>query len=251
MCPQSTPSNISLPTRELEGLNLSRLQQRQNRSATISRPLAPLLSSTGAYSVCSMASQTQHRLLNEESWIGENNLPKPAETVLPKRLLARDSSAVHFIQSNLFPFTTHLTSSSPMQETPTKSTSSFPSRYTTPVTQPSPIGNHHIFATPAFLRPTALPIQSPQSPSLPWQRLPTKVKGLSALISDFRANQQESIEDVDHETWQDEDDEDELRITQEHESPGVAGRKPWVKGGAKRSKRRVISIISLRQALTH
>ena len=127
-----------------------------------------------------------------------------------------------------------------MQETPTKSTSSFPSRYTTPVTQPSPIGDHHIFATPAFLRPTALPIQSPQSPSLPWERLPTKIKGLSALISDFRANQQEDIEEIDHESWRDED-EDELRITQEHDSPGVAGRKPWMKKGAKRSKRRVIS----------
>ena len=131
--------------------------------------------------------------------------------------------------------------SSPMQETPTKSTSSLPSRYTTPVTQPSPIGNQHIFATPAFLRPTALPIQSPQSPSLPWEGLPARIKGLSALISDFRANQQESIEEVDHESWQDEDDEGQLRITQEQDSPGVAGRKPWMKKGAKRSKRRVIS----------
>lgn len=188
-----------------------------------------------------MVSPIQRPLQNEESWTGESSLLKPAEIVPPDRLHARESSAAYFLQSNLlhFPYTSD--SSSPMQETPTKSTSSLPSRYTTPVTQPSPIGNHHIFATPAFLRPTALPIQSPQSPSLPWERLPTKIKGLSALISDFRANQQEDIEEIDHESWRDED-EDELRITQEHDSPGVAGRKPWMKKGAKRSKRRVISI---------
>jgi hypothetical protein len=43
---------------------------------------------------------------------------------------------------------------------------------------------------------------------------------------------------MDYEAWE---DEDELKITQENDSPGVAGRKPWVKKGAKRSKRRVIS----------
>ena len=127
-----------------------------------------------------------------------------------------------------------------MQETPTKSISSIPSRFTTPVTNPSPVGNEHVFATPAFLRPTAQPIQSPQSPSLPWERMPRTIKGLSALISDFRANQQEDLEEMANEAWV--DDEDEFKITQEDDSPGVAGRKPWMKKGAKRSKRRVIRI---------
>ena len=126
-----------------------------------------------------------------------------------------------------------------MQETPTKSTSSIRSRFSTPVTQHTPLLNQHAFATPAFLRPTALPIQSPQSPSLPWERIPSKIKGFSALISDFRANQQKTMEEMDHDAWE---DDDELEITQEDDSPGVAGRKPWMKKGAKRSKRRVISI---------
>ena len=125
-----------------------------------------------------------------------------------------------------------------MQGTPTKSTSSVRSRFSTPVTHHTSLYNQHAFATPAFLRPAALPIQSPQSPSLPWERLPSKIKGFSTLISDFRANQQESTEEIDHEAWE---DEDELKITQEHDSPGVAGRKPWMKKGAKRSKRRVFS----------
>ena len=81
-------------------------------------------------------------------------------------------------------------------------------------------------------------MESPQSPSLPWGRIPRKIKGLSALISDFRANQQELIEPLDYEQWEDEDD---LEIVQEDNSPGVAGRKPWAKKGAKRTKRRVIS----------
>jgi hypothetical protein len=68
--------------------------------------------------------------------------------------------------------------------------------------------------------------------------MPRKIKGLSALISDFRANQQGTVEKLDCQEWEDEDD---LKIVQEHDSPGVAGRKPWVKKGAKRSKRRVIS----------
>ena len=130
-----------------------------------------------------------------------------------------------------------------MQETPTKSTPSIRSRFSTPITQHPSLYNQHAFATPAFLRPAALPIQSPQSPSLPWERLPSKIKSFSALISDFRANQQDGVDEVDHEAWE---DEDELKITQEHDSPGVAGRKPWMKKGAKRSKRRVISIISHR-----
>ena len=130
-----------------------------------------------------------------------------------------------------------------MQETPTKSVSSIRSRLSTPVTQHTSLLNQHAFATPAFLRPAALPIQSPQSPSLPWEGIPSKIKGFSALISDFRANQQKTVEEIDLEAWE---DEDELKITQEHDSPGVAGRKPWMKKGAKRSKRRVISIISQR-----
>jgi hypothetical protein len=68
--------------------------------------------------------------------------------------------------------------------------------------------------------------------------MPRKIKGLSALISDFRANQLENVEKVDCEEWEDEDD---LKILQENDSPGVAGRKPWAKKGAKRTKRRVIS----------
>lgn len=127
-----------------------------------------------------------------------------------------------------------------MLTTPTKSTSSSRSRFTTPVTNRSSTLDQHAFATPAFLRPTALPVQSPQSPSLPWERIPSRIKGLSALISDFRANQQTTVEEIDCEAWHDEDD---LKITDEHNSPGVAGRKPWMKKGAKRSKRRVISII--------
>jgi DNA replication and checkpoint protein len=126
-----------------------------------------------------------------------------------------------------------------MLDTPTKSTVSVRSRLTTPITHPSSLDNQHAFATPAFLRPTAQPIQSPQSPSLPWERIPRKIKGLSALISDFRANQQETVEEMDHEAWE---DNDELKITLQGNSPGVAGRKPWTKKGAKRSKRRVISI---------
>jgi hypothetical protein len=42
-------------------------------------------------------------------------------------------------------------------------------------------------------------------------------------------------------------DEDELKISKEDYSPGVAGRKPWMKKGAKRSKRRVISITRILQ----
>jgi DNA replication and checkpoint protein len=126
-----------------------------------------------------------------------------------------------------------------MEETPTKSTSSVRSPITTPLTQPPSTYNQHAFATPAFLRPTAMPIESPQSPSLPWKRIPGKIKGLSALINDYRANQQQTLEEVDHKAWE---DEDELQITQESDSPGVAGRKPWVKTGAKRTTRRVISI---------
>lgn len=182
----------------------------------------------------------KRRKLDWGEQLAEARRNSPAKATPRKRAL---SSVFH---PEYFHLVTQISNiSSPMQETPSKSTSSFPSRYTTPVTQPSPVGNHHVFATPAFLRPTALPIQSPQSPSLPWERLPTTIKGLSALISDFRANQQEGIEEVDHESWQDDDDDDELRITQEHESPGVAGRKPWIKKGAKRSKRRVISINAL------
>jgi hypothetical protein len=127
-----------------------------------------------------------------------------------------------------------------MQVTPTKSTSSTRSRFTTPVTVRSSACDQHAFATPAFLRPTAQPVQSPQSPSLPWERIPGKIKGLSALISDFRANQQKTVEQMDCEEWH---DEDALQISKDDDSPGVAGRKPWMKKGAKRSKRRVISII--------
>jgi hypothetical protein len=69
-------------------------------------------------------------------------------------------------------------------------------------------------------------------------KVPSRVKGLSALISDFRANQEAPLEEVDQDAWQDEED---IQVVQEHDSPGVAGRKPWAKKGAKRSKRRVIS----------
>src|SRR6202035_618462 len=99
---------------------------------------------------------------------------------------------------------------SPMQVTPTKSTSSTRSRFTTPVTIRSSTSDQHVFATPAFLRPTAQPVQSPQSPSLSWERIPSKIKGLSALISDFRANQQKTVKQMDCEEWH---DEDELQIT--------------------------------------
>lgn len=132
---------------------------------------------------------------------------------------------------------------SPMQETPTKSTSTLRSRFSTPVTQSSSVSNHHNFATPAFLRPTAGPINSPQSPSLPWERLPGKIKGFSALISDFKANQQHILkQEVEIEAWVD-DDEEELKITEEA-APNATERKPWIKKGAKRTKRRVKSILS-------
>lgn len=68
--------------------------------------------------------------------------------------------------------------------------------------------------------------------------MPSRVKGLSTLISDFRANQQAPLDEIEQDVW---DDEEDLKIVQEHDSPGVAGRKPWTKKGAKRSKRRVIS----------
>jgi DNA replication and checkpoint protein len=93
----------------------------------------------------------------------------------------------------------------------------------------------------------AQPVESPQSPSLTWGRVPKKIKGLSALISDFRANQQELIEPFDCEEWEDEDD---LKIVLEDDSPGVAGRKPWAKKGAKRTKRRVISTNTRLRKLT-
>jgi hypothetical protein len=47
---------------------------------------------------------------------------------------------------------------------------------------------------------------------------------------------------MDCEEWH---NEDELKITKDDDSPGVAGRKPWMKKGAKHSKRRVISIIPI------
>ena len=125
-----------------------------------------------------------------------------------------------------------------MQETPVKSTISSHSRFTTPVSNRSPHQNEHAFATPEFLRPTAQPLQSPQSPSLHWQRIPRQVKGLSALISDFRSNQQMLFNELECEAWQ---DEDELEIASLGDSPGVAGHKTWSKRGARRSTRRVIS----------
>lgn len=133
--------------------------------------------------------------------------------------------------------------SSPMGETPTKSISSVRSPFTTPTTHHASLYNQHAFATPAFLRPNAMLLESPQSPSLPWKRIPGKIKGLSALISDYRANQQQDLEEADYEAWE---DEDELQITQENDSPGVAGRKPWMKNASKRTTRRVISINSPR-----
>lgn len=135
--------------------------------------------------------------------------------------------------------------SSTADETPTKSTSSIRSRLTTPITNPSSVCNQHVFATPAFLRPTAQPIQSPQSPSVSWQRLPRTVKGLSDLICDFRANRQE-LEEFELVAWE---DEDELVVTQEHDTAEASEGKPWVKKGAKRSKRRVICIAIPRETL--
>ena len=64
------------------------------------------------------------------------------------------------------------------------------------------------------------------------------MKGLSALISDFRANRDVSLDEIDQDVWEDEDD---IAVVYEHDSPGVASRKPWTKKGVKRSKRRVIS----------
>src|SRR5438046_1694578 len=64
------------------------------------------------------------------------------------------------------------------------------------------------FATPAFLCPTAPPIESPQSPLLLWERIPRKIKGFSALISDSRAK--EIVDEVDHESWKDEEEPSDL-----------------------------------------
>jgi hypothetical protein len=125
-----------------------------------------------------------------------------------------------------------------MLQTPSKSTSSI-SCYTTPITCPSSTSNRHGFATPSFLRPTAQIVQSPQSPSLPWQRLPGKVKSFSALISDFKTNQCAAVDEI-TEGSLNEDDEPH-RFSSPPASLGPSNGISWKKKGAKRTTRRVMS----------
>lgn len=131
-------------------------------------------------------------------------------------------------------------SSSQTEETPTKSASSIRTRYTTPVTSASPTTSSHGFATPAFLRPKAPSVRSPQSPSLPWEKIPSNIKGLSALISDFKANQHQIS------------DEEQVQFTEFQNEIGdslMSGDegadiplKIWTKKGAKRTTRRIRSM---------
>jgi hypothetical protein len=123
-------------------------------------------------------------------------------------------------------------------ETPSKPPSPLRSRLATPVTHRSPPSGH-AFATPTFLRPTAPSIQSPKSPSVSWEVQSSKAKGLSALISDFRANQQCDFEELEYEEWR--EDDDDLPIAEESNRPQLV----WQKKGAKRTRKRVISILRL------
>jgi DNA replication regulator SLD2 len=133
-------------------------------------------------------------------------------------------------------------SRSDSQETPTKSTTSsiVRTRYTTPTTYATPTLHDHGFATPAFLRPMAPSIQSPQSPSLPWEKIPSNVKGLSALIGDFKANQHQ-ISDDEHYQCDEFLDHDHSPLMSQDDAPETVQTKTWTKRGAKRTTRRVKS----------